>query len=63
MSWRRILKSRDFHAAWIGAVLVGLAMYFDVVWVWGLVVVGLVTAFLIVRWVVLLSKPERWPED
>jgi hypothetical protein len=63
MNWRRILKSRDFHAAWIGTVLVGLAIRFDVVWVWALAVVGLVTAFLIVRWLVSLAKPGSWPED
>ncbi len=62
MNWRRILKSRDFHAAWIGVVLVSLAILFDLVWIWALAVMGVVAVFWFIRWLVLLSRPGSWPE-
>jgi hypothetical protein len=63
VNWRRVLKSRDFHAAWIGVVLVTLAIVFDVVWIWALAVMGAVTAFIIIRWLVQLARPPSDSED
>jgi hypothetical protein len=63
MNWRRALKSRDFHAAWIGVVLVTLAIVFDVVWIWALAVMGAVAAFMIIRWMVQLVRSGSGSED
>jgi hypothetical protein len=63
MDWRRVLKSRDFHAAWIGALLVTLAILFDVVWIWALAVMGLVAVFMVVRWLLKLARPGSEAED
>ena len=57
MNWRRLIRSRDFHALWIGGLLLTLALWFDVVWIAGLVVLLLAGLLLCGEWLVSLWNP------
>jgi hypothetical protein len=56
MKWRG--TARDFHALWIGAVLLALAIWFDVVWIGALLVFFLGAAVWFIDWLVSLWKPK-----
>jgi hypothetical protein len=58
MSWRSWLRSRHFHALWIGATLLALAIWFDVVWIAALVVFLVVAGVLFIEWLVSIWNPE-----
>jgi diacylglycerol kinase len=58
VSWRSWLRSRDFHALWIGAVLLALAIWFDVVWIAALVVFLVAAGVLFIEWLVSTWNPE-----
>jgi uncharacterized membrane protein len=58
MSWRSWLRSRHFHALWIGAVLLALAIWFDAVWIAALVVFMLAAAVLFIEWLVSVWSPD-----
>jgi hypothetical protein len=54
------LRKRDLHALWIGALLLGLALLFHVVWVVALVLAALgVVALLIPGLIRLCTPPQR----
>jgi hypothetical protein len=65
INWRRILRSREFHALWIGAVLLALAIGFDVVWLAVMVVIFIGMTVLFIDRLVSVFKPEsrRGPLD
>jgi hypothetical protein len=64
MNWSQLRHSRDFHAAWIGAVLLALAIWFDVVWIGLLIVVMAGAAVLFGDWLVSVwTRPERDRRD
>jgi hypothetical protein len=52
VSWRTWLRSRHFHALWIGAVLLAMAIWFDAVWIGALVVFLVAAAVLFIEWLV-----------
>jgi hypothetical protein len=56
MSW---LRKRDLHALWIGALLLGLALLFHVVWVAALVLAALGVVALLIRGVIRLCTPPQ----
>ena len=64
MNWSQLRHSRDFHAAWIGAALLALAIWFDVVWIGLLIVVMAGAAVLLGDWLVSVwTRPERDRRD
>jgi hypothetical protein len=64
MRFRGLLRTRDFHALWIGAVLLGLTLWFDVAWIGVLILMFIGFAALFIRWVVWLFTPpgDRNPD-
>jgi hypothetical protein len=64
IDWRRLVRNRDFHAAWLAVAFVVLAIRFDFVWIWGLLVMGAAAAVLFIRWLASVAKPgSRLPQD
>lgn len=58
VNWRQLVRNRHFHAAWIGACLVGVAIWMDAVPI-ALSVMFLIAALLMFgEWLIGLFKPE-----
>lgn len=66
MNWHRLFRNRHFHAAWVGTVLLGLAIWFDLMGVAVGVIFLIGAVVMSVDWLIGLFKPEsrrRWPSQ
>jgi hypothetical protein len=64
LNWRALARSRHFHAAWIGLVLLALGIAFGILWIWLIGIMLIAGALLLISWLVSLWKaPSRDSSD
>ena len=55
-----VLRKRDLHAMWIGALLLGVALWFHAVWILAVLLAGLGIGALLIHWIIRqFTPPDR----
>ena len=63
MNWRQLLRNRDFHAAWIGALMLALVIFFGDVRVWVLGVMAIAGIVLLIQWLIAVLNGKSHFDD